>query len=125
MAVSDEVRQVEHEIDDRVRALPLWRCAQERVVRAALDYYRDGIEMLMVTCTAALIERDHGAAHVPLLIEGRLRAGVFHVVKWALTLCPEQAVEDLGDEMIHFAQDLGANYEALVDSLKLAERSPG
>ena len=121
MAVSDEVRQVEHEIDDCVRALPLWRCAQERVVRAALEHYRDGIEMLMVAYSAALIERDHGAADVPLLIEGRLRAGVLHVVKWALTRCPEQAAEHLDAGMIDSAQDLGAHYEAWVDSLKLAE----
>ncbi len=37
MAVSDEVRQVEHEIDSRIRAISLWRCGRQRVVRATLD----------------------------------------------------------------------------------------
>jgi hypothetical protein len=37
-----------------------------------------------------------------------------------LTLCPEQSAEDIGDGAIHFAQDLGAHYETLVDSLRLA-----
>ena len=48
MAVSTEVRSVEDEIDQRVRAMPLWRCARGPVVRAALDYYRGAGEVLML-----------------------------------------------------------------------------
>jgi hypothetical protein len=124
MAVSDDVRQIEKEIDERIAALPLWRGARARVIRAALDHYPDAIEVLMATGVAAIIAGDADAIHVPLLVEGRLRAGVFYVVKWALALCPEESTEVLvlDDGMITSAREIGAHYEALVDSLKLADR---
>jgi hypothetical protein len=48
MGVSVEVRKVEDEIDERVRTMPLWRCAREPVIRAALDYYRGVAEIFML-----------------------------------------------------------------------------
>jgi hypothetical protein len=124
MAVSAEVRKVEREIDERVAALPLWRCARDSVVRAALDYYRSAGEMLMAMISWAAMqepdERTRLIGTIPL-VEGRVKAGVFYVLKWALTLCPERSAEVPDQEMIHSAQEVGAHYEALVDSLKLAE----
>ena len=43
MAVSPEVRDVEDEIDERVRALPLWRKAQAAATRAV---GKDGVSAL-------------------------------------------------------------------------------
>jgi hypothetical protein len=125
MAVSVEVRKVEAEIDERVRAMPLWRCAREAVIRAALDYYQNSATVLMAMIPwAGLQEDDERRTRlietIPLF-ENRLRAGVFYVVKWAMTLCPEQSIEVFDDMMVHSAREIGAHYETLVDSLKLAE----
>lgn len=121
MAVSDEVRQVEREIDDRIRALPLWRCGRERVVRAALDYYRDASEILMLQLARAQFMADDKIGHRVLLLENRMRAGVLYVLKWALAFCPEQSAEAFDVETIHSTQELGGHYEVLVDALRLAE----
>ncbi len=128
MAVSEAVRQVENEIDEGVRALPLWRCARDRVVRAALDYYRGATEIFMLGIAwAAMQERGEGARLIETvpLVENRVQAGVFYVLKWALTLCPERATEAFDEMMVHSAQEVGAHYETLVDSLKLAKHGLG
>lgn len=65
-------------------------------------------------------ERTRLIETVPL-IENRVRAGVFYVLKWALTFCPEQSTEIFDEMMVHSAQELGAHYETLVDSLKLTK----
>ena len=50
-----------------------------------------------------------------------MRAGVFYVLKWALTFCSEQSTETFDEMMVHSVQEVGAHYETLVDALKLAE----
>jgi hypothetical protein len=123
MAVSAEVRKVEDEIDEGVRAMPLWRCPREPVIRAALDYYRGAAEVLMLFIAWAAIEgRSEGVQTIETipLFENRIQAGVFYVLKWAMTLCPEQSIEVFDDTMIHSAQEIGGYYETLVDALKLA-----
>src|SRR5712691_6318174 len=123
MAISAEVRKVEGEIDERVRAMLLWRCAREPLVRAALDYYRGAGEVLLLKIAWAAFQEPRERARlietVPL-VENRIRAGVFYVLKWALTLCPEQSTEICDEMIVHSAQEVGAHYETLVDSLKLA-----
>lgn len=123
MAVSAEVRKVEDEIDERVCAMPLWRCAREPLIRAALEYYRGVGEVLRLQIAWAAMQEHRETARlierVPL-VENRVKAGVFYVLKWALTLCPGQSTEDFDEMMIHSAQEVGAHYETLVDSLKLA-----
>ena len=123
MAVSAEVRNVEDQIDKMVRAMPLWRCARESLIRAALDYYRSAGEILLLGIAWAAIqehrERTRLIETVPL-VENRVRAGVFYVLKWTLALCPEQSTETFDEMMVHSAQEVGAHYETLVDSLKLA-----
>jgi hypothetical protein len=124
MAVSVEVRAVESEIDERLRSMPLWRSAREPVVRAALDYYVNIamtlLTMIAWTATQEPPERLRLRETIPLH-ESRIRAGVFYVLKWALTPCPEQSAETVDEMMIHSAQEIGAHYETLVDSLRLAK----
>ena len=50
-----------------------------------------------------------------------MRAGVFYVLKWALTFCSEQSTETFDEMMVHSVQEVGAHYETLADALKLAE----
>jgi hypothetical protein len=125
MAVSAEVRKVEDEIDERVRAMPLWRCAREPVIRAALDYYRNVVETFRTMFSWADMQGSDERIRLIetiALFEGRATAGVFYVLKWALTLCPEQSAEVFDEMMIHSAQEIGAHYETLVDSLRLVVR---
>jgi len=125
MHVSDEVRQVEQEIDDEVRTLPLWRCARELAVRGILDYYRQTGEVLLLAMSwAARQEPSERAERFEriFLFENRKRAAVFYALKWALTLCPEQSAEACNETLVHTATEVGTNYEALVDALKFASR---
>jgi hypothetical protein len=120
MPVSDEMRRVEREIDERLSQLPLWRSAREDVLKATLDYYRDAHEVILIETSLAITsgsEQDFFILNQQLQ---RFQAGFFQVLKWALTLCPERSEEIFFHEMIHEAQDLGSKYEALVDSLRLA-----
>ena len=81
MGVSAEVREVETEIDALVRAMPLWRCAREAVIRAALEYHRKAGETLMAMMAfAAMQEPDEQAQLIEstVLVEGRVKAGLFY-----------------------------------------------
>src|SRR5215467_14454760 len=73
MAVSTEIRQVEKEIDESIKALPLWRRARERVVRASLDYYRSASEVVMLgIARAALLQRPE-LFESAFLLENRIK----------------------------------------------------
>ena len=104
--------------------MPLWRCAREPVVRAALGYYRNAAEIHMLMIAWAANQEDQERTRlietVPL-VENRIRAGVFYVLKWALTLCPEQSTETFDETLVHSTHEIGAHYETLVDSLKAAK----
>ena len=58
MAVSDSMRLVEQEIDERLRQLPLWGCARDNVLKATLDYYRDAHEAVLMVGAAAYLSRQ-------------------------------------------------------------------
>jgi hypothetical protein len=76
----------------------------------------------MMVYTASAGDGEEAFYNLNLQLQ-RLQAGVFQVLKWALTLCPERSEETFSDEMIHEAQALGSKYEVLVDSLKLANNN--
>jgi hypothetical protein len=116
MAVSDEVREVEREIDDGIGILPLWRCGRGRVIRAALDYDRAFSKVLIFRLAQASLVADGQVMHRALPTEDRVRAGVFYTLKWALKLCPEQWDETFDAAAIHSTKELGGHYEALVDA---------
>jgi hypothetical protein len=122
MPVNDAMRRVEREIDDRLRELPLWRCAKGSVLKTTLDYYRNYHETisLMMIYTASIGGGEEAFYNLNLQLQ-RLQAGVFQILKWALVWCPEHSAETFTDEMIHQVQDLGGKYEALVDALKYAK----
>jgi len=37
-----------------------------------------------------------------------IRAGIFYILKWALTLCPDRSAEAFNSDTIHNAHELGA-----------------
>lgn len=121
MPVSEAMRQVEWEIDERLKQLPLWRFARDKVLRATLDLYRDAHEHVEIACVLAFTSGRQEDFLVLNQQLQRFQAGFFQVLKWALTLCSEQSAETFFHQMIYEAQDLGAKYETLVDSLKAAK----
>src|SRR5271166_2598853 len=121
MPVSEAMRRVEREIDEHLEQLPLWRCARDGVLKVALDYYRGVYEVILIESSVALASQNQEAFYLLAQQLQRFQAGFFQVLKWALTLCPEQSEETFSHEMIHEAQDLGSKYETLVDALRLAK----
>ena len=118
MPVSDAMR-VENEIDERLKQLPLWRCPRDDVIKATLDFYRDVHEVILIAISAVTSGSEE-FYNLNLQLQ-RFQAGFFQVLKWTLLSCPERSAETFNHEMIHEAQLLGAIYETLVDSLKLAK----
>jgi len=121
MPVSEAMRRVEREIDEHLEQLPLWRCARDGVLKAALDYYRGVYEVILIESSSALANQNQEAFYILAQQLQRFQAGFFQVLKWALTLCPEQSKETFSHEMIHEVQELGSKYETLVDALRLAK----
>jgi hypothetical protein len=117
MPVSDAMRRVEQEIDERLRQLPLWLCPRDAVIKASLDFYRDAHEMILIAIFAVTSGSDE-FYNLNLQLQ-RHQAGFFQVLKWALLWCPERSAETFNHEKIHEAQLLGTSYQTLVDSLKL------
>ena len=91
MPVSDAMRRVEQEIDERLRQLPLWLCPRDAVIKASLDFYRDAHEMILIAIFAVTSGSDE-FYNLNLQLQ-RHQAGFFQV--------------------------LGTSYQTLVDSLKL------
>lgn len=121
MPVSDLMRSAEQEIDTSLSQLPIWRSARDNVLNATLDFYRGAyLTLSAITAQAAMSGGQESVTYVSAQLLQRLQAGCFQVLKWALLWCPEKSSQTFSDEMIHQAQQFGACYEALVDSLKLA-----
>jgi hypothetical protein len=124
LSVSDRIRQIEREIDTRIRELPIWQESRAEVLGKLVRRYRDAIELSFVMALHAETfdssPDDFGAA---LIQENRFRAGSLWSLKWASEYCPEvgvptsQVPEDLTDLLF-----LGATYETFVDALKYAQR---
>src|ERR1700733_7676287 len=128
MPVSSRVRQIEKEIDDGIRALPIWKRSKSAVLLEILQAYRDAIRTLFlfhfffdVQAGTGLISADDVAnLHMQ---ENRLRSGTLWALKWATQFCPEVGLsaDGISDE-IATVRSLGSNYETFVDALKSANR---
>ena len=74
MPVSDAIRQVEREIDDRLAKLPLWRCARDNVLKAVLDNYRDAHEAILIATATAMSHANEAEFYnINLQIACRIR----------------------------------------------------
>jgi hypothetical protein len=121
MPVSDAVRSAEQEIDTSLSQLPIWRCARDNVLNATLDFYKGAyLTLSVIMAQAAISGGQESVTYVSTQLLQRLQAGCFQTLKWAFLWCPERSSQTCSEEMICQAQEFGAYYEGLVDSLKLA-----
>lgn len=124
MIVSDRVRQIECEIDARIRELPTWQASRAEVLGDLMRTYRDAIEVVFLRgLHAATFDgsvQDFGAAFGH---ENRFRAGSLWALKWASEYCPAIGVSTNrpSKELVDLLS-LGAIYETFVDALKCAKR---
>jgi hypothetical protein len=120
MPVSPRMREIEAEIDREIKALPFWTAGREAFLNRMLNYYRDAIEVLLLQIPQiALIPDLLGNLFI---LEHELHAGVFQNLKWIMEFSGEPSGGQLPDdyEIITLA-NIGKNYEALVDILKMAQ----
>lgn len=125
MPVDQSVRDVEKEIDDKIRDLPIWRTPRDTLLRAVLDYYRDSIEVIYAHMASKVqlggFQGDDDFLTY-IAIERDLHAGILQVLKWALAWAPAgNGEKELDAEVIMNAIQLGTAYEVFVDLLKTAE----
>ncbi|MFI5341119.1 MAG: hypothetical protein ACHQ7N_14950 [Candidatus Methylomirabilales bacterium] len=124
MSVSNRVRQIEREIDARIRELPTWQASRAEVLGDLMRTYRDAIEVIFLKALHAKTfdgsPEDFGAAFGH---ENRFRAGSLWALKWATEYCPAIGVSTNRPpkELVDLLS-LGATYETFVDALKCAQR---
>jgi hypothetical protein len=126
MVVAPRVREIENEIDSKVRALKIWQRPKQAVLADIMQAYRDSIEVVFAECLFFQLHAEHdraaaGGIGVVRAQENRWRAGTLWALKWASEFCPEDGgtgssrPEELADLLT-----LGAMYETFVDALKRA-----
>src|SRR5712691_2543873 len=126
MVVAPRVREIENEIDSKVRALKIWQRPKRAVLADIMQAYRDSIEVVFAECLFFQLHAEHdraaaGGIGVVRAQENRWRAGTLWALKWASEFCPEDGgtgssrPEELADLLT-----LGAMYETFVDALKRA-----
>lgn len=125
MNVSDRIREIEREIDDNIRQLPIWQKPKDEVLNDLMCAYRDAMEVIF--CVALSFKVCGGSLKDFGIIanqENNIRSGILWALKWAAEYCPiigatvnrNQSTRDLSDLI-----PLGISYEAFVDALKYAK----
>ena len=120
--VPKNAREAEDRIDELVRSLPMWSTSRDELLRAALDAYRDAIEIVFLEAGRQRLLAEHlGPGHAnftpSLQFEHGLHLGAFWVLKWALAWCPALGeappkVDDVGQLFL-----TASTYQALADAL--------
>jgi len=111
------MREIEAEIDQEIRALPFWPAGQEALLNLVLDYYRDAIEVLFLQ--SVLSPDLLGNLFV---LEHEQHAGMFQNLKWIMEFSGKPSGGQLpNEEEVINLVEIGKNYEALVDILKMAQ----
>jgi hypothetical protein len=124
MGVSEEVRAVEQQIDQKIEGLRHWQAPRSRLLRAVLEYYRDAIEAVYMGVAWALETGQPTAIQGALAVETHLHLGVLQSLKWAGTLSPESGGDMAAlpnDEELCALAEQGHFYVNFVDALKMAK----
>jgi hypothetical protein len=124
VSVSDRVREIEREIEDSIRQLPIWRAPRDELLADIMHTYRDAIEVVFLHALHA--ETFNGSPDdfgVVFGQENRFRAGSLWALKWASEYCPAiSAATNRSPKELVDILSLGATYETFVDALKYAQR---
>ena len=121
--VSNEMREVEAEIDAKLRSMPLWKCGRATALESLMGIYRDSIELTFVKALRAEILDNPDALQAAFRLEFIVRSGALWALKWATMFCADSELDepispnDFMDIIL-----FGNTYDALVDVLKCAEK---
>ncbi|MDA2929333.1 hypothetical protein MYX84_05200 [Acidobacteria bacterium AH-259-O06] len=124
MGVSEEVRAVEQQIDQKIEGLRYWQAPRSRLLRAVLEYYRDAIEAVYMKIGWARETGQPDVVQSAVAVEVHLHLGVLQSLKWAGTLCPESGGDIAAlpnDEALYALVEQGHFYINFVDALKMAK----
>jgi hypothetical protein len=121
MAVPVEMRQVEDEIDQAIRRLPIWKYSRSVLLRRILSHYRYGTQFLMERYSRALIERDSKEMLFLETCGTEITFGLFQAFKWAMEFANERRKSTAPpDKALNRLIELGCSYRMVVDFLKCA-----
>ncbi|HYG64445.1 MAG TPA: hypothetical protein VEL74_17840 [Thermoanaerobaculia bacterium] len=121
MELSSRLREIEHEIDSKIRGLEVWQAPRAEVLEHLVYTYRDLIEEAFMRLLHA---RTFGLPpDEAFYLENRGRNGMLWALKWASEYCPESGKAHLRspDDLMELVR-LGGVYEVFVDALKYAGR---
>ena len=122
MPVSDEIRDVEDEIDCEVASMPLWKQGRATVLEGLVDTYRDCIELAFVKALKGEVLEISEDVQTAIMQEYQLRNEAFWAMKWATKYCSEVGrVDPIWPKDLFDAIFFGKVCDALVDVLKYGE----
>src|ERR1017187_5723780 len=119
--ISEQVRAAESDIAERIRQLSIWKSEKNLLLRALVDFWRDGLELAYTRFAHAAMFQSSESFEAAKAMEHEVNTRVFWCLKWALEYAPSSAaagptVEEIVDAVV----TVGVPYQLLVDALKFA-----
>ena len=123
MAVSSEVREVEHEIDSKIQALQVWKTKRSVILRALMEFHEEFTTLVHMSAFDSRLFESGSGVPPSFLHEQTKRNGVFWALKWTIEFSSEEGSDGpIKPEELRDIIHLGEAYDVLVDALKLAEK---
>jgi hypothetical protein len=118
--VGADVRQVESEIDDRIRKMPVWNGKRDVLLRRLMTFWRDGLELVNMLAAHALMFHVEDGMESSLAREHIVATGVYQSLKWAMEYAGDEGSDEVPDKVLtELVIQVAAPYQMLVDALKL------
>jgi len=118
--VSQEVRDIEREIDLFIENLPIWTTKRDVLLTRLMEVWRDGLEVVALALSHALTFNIEGGLEKSIAQEYQLVTGVYQAVKWAMMYASEDGPEELDARVLtELVLKTASRYQILVDALKM------
>lgn len=121
--ISEEVRAIETEIDERIRQLGVWKSSKSTLLRRFMNIWRDCLEVVYMTFAHGAMFQNTESFKTAIATEHQTNTGVFWCLKWAFEYASDDAKaasEPIDEQLVDAVMNVGASYQLLVDALKLA-----
>ncbi|MGR3177136.1 MAG: hypothetical protein ACUZ8E_03660 [Candidatus Anammoxibacter sp.] len=125
MSVLKKIREIENEIDLKIKNLDLWKNTKSILLQQIIEYYRDVLEVIVInelplrTIGKPLEKLTEEKLTELCIFEDRSRAGVLWMLKWTNEFSSENGnYKRCSDKELIDLQILGTAYESFVDGLK-------
>lgn len=119
--VSSDIRKIEREIDDSIRAMDVWDVKREVLLRRLMDFWRDGLELVNLEAVHAMTFQTNDGLIRSIANEHYVATGIYQSIKWAMEYAKDDGEDHVDDEpLAKLVMSVGVPYQLLVDSLKMA-----